>query len=251
MKLLSVLVSVLSAIISLAQAQKQASVWYFYAKAGIDFRSDNPIALTDGQILGTQGFGEGSSSICNHNGDLLFYTDGVTVFNRLHGVMSNGTNLWGHYSTTQTLIVPQPSNDSIFYVFTMSPQYNEIFAADSVGCHYSIVNIKRKGGLGEVTHKNVLLFKKTTEKVSAVHHRNGTDIWVVFHEWDSNCFRSYLITQNGIDTNAPVISCIGSTHKSIGYPPSNGNAIGQMKISPDGTLLALVLKASSSLEIFF
>lgn len=230
-------------------SQQQAAIWYFYTGAGIDFRSGNPISLTDGQILGRFGFGEGSASICNDRGELLFYTDGVTVYNRLHAVMSNGSNLWGHHSTTQTLIVPQPGNDSIFYIFTLSPEYNSVFAADSVGCHYSIVNMNFNGGLGKVTQKNILLFKKTTEKVSAIHQRNGTGIWVVFHEWESSCFRSYLITETGIELT-PVVSCVGSFHFG-GRLGRNSNAAGQMKISPDGKLLALVMSGSNRVEIFF
>jgi gliding motility-associated-like protein len=166
--------------------------------------------------------------------------------------MPNGNNLWGHYSTTQTLIVPQPGNDSIFYIFTASPQYNAVFAMDSVGFHYSVVNLKHDNGYGDVVLKNILLYKQTTEKITAVHHRNGQDIWVVMHEWGSNCFRSYLVTSNGIDLH-PVISCIGSVH--LGGGPSNNlnynyNAAGQMKISPDGQLLALAMSSARKVEVF-
>lgn len=191
--------------------------------------------------------------ISDSEGALLFYTEGENVFDKLHNVIPNGTNLWGHNSTTQTLIVPQPGNDSIFYIFTMSPQYNAIFANDSVGAHYSVVNLNQNNGLGAVTHKNILLFKKTTEKISAVHHANGRDIWVVFHEWESNCFRSYLVTTAGIEL-IPVVSCIGAVHQGGGPAPGinqNYNVAGYMKISPDGKLLALIITGISKVEVFF
>jgi hypothetical protein len=165
--------------------------------------------------------------------------------------MPNGNNLWGHYSTTQTLIVPQPGNDSIFYIFTASPQYNALYAMDSVGFHYSVVNLKHDNGYGDVVLKNILLYKQTTEKITAVHHRNGQDIWVVMHEWGSNCFRSYLVTEAGIELT-PVVSCVGAVHQGGGpLPSANYNAIGQMKISPDGSLLGLVLADARKVEIFF
>lgn len=232
-------------------AQKQASIWYFGEFAGLNLCNELPLALFDGR-LNSLGASEGTASISNDLCNLQLYSDGVSIYNRYHDIIHNGTNLWGHYSTTQTLIVPQPGNDSIFYIFTMSPQYNAIFASsDSVGCHYSVVNLAHNNGLGAVTEKNKLLFKKTTEKVAAVHHANGNDIWVVFHEWESNCFRSYLITETGINVT-PTISCLGSIHQGGSpSPSSNSNAIGQMKISPDGRLLALALLASRKIEVFF
>lgn len=231
--------------------QKETFNWYFGDKAGLNFSTQPPSALLDGKV--SYGHGEGTAVISDQEGNLLFYTDGEKVFNRLHEVMPNGTNLWGHNSTTQTLIVPQPGNDSIFYIFTMSPNYNVVFANDSVGCHYSVVNMRLENGLGDVIQKNILLFKKTTEKVSAVQHANGTDIWVVFHEWESNCFRSYLITKDGIEVT-PVVSCVGAVHQGGGPVPGinhNSNAIGGMKISPDGSLLGLVIFLSRKVEVFF
>lgn len=220
-----------------AIAQKQASIWYFGDRAGLDFREGNPFALTDG-ALRTE---EGSASICDEDGNLLFYTDGVTVYNRFHQSMQNGRNLWGSYTTTQTLIVPKPGADPIYYIFTASPQFDYVFGpdTDSVGFHYSIVDMRLDMGLGSVTEKNILLFKNTSEKITAVHHANGKDIWVVAHEWGNNNFRSYLVTEEGID-NAPRISSVGEIHD--GDWVFNSNTLGQMKISSNGDKIGVVVR---------
>jgi len=212
-------------------AQKQASVWYFGNNAGLDFRNGDPVPLTDGALSTF----EGSASICDEAGNLLFYTDGVTVYNRMHIPMPNGKNLWGSFTTTQTLIVPQPESQTIFYIFTASFFVGD----DSVGFHYSTIDISLNNWLGDVVEKNVLLFKNTTEKMSAVYHADGINIWVVAHEWGNNTFRSYLVTKNGI-SNKPVISSIGSVHKGGGFQDQS-NAAGQMKLSPDGGKLAVVI----------
>jgi gliding motility-associated-like protein len=214
-------------------------MWYFGDHAGLDFRNGEPVALTDG-ALNTE---EGSASICDNEGNLLFYTDGVTVYNRLHQIMPNGRNLWGSYTTTQTLIVPQPGNDAIYYVFTASPQYDYIFGpgTDSVGLHYSVVDMSLEGGFGNISDKNILLFKNTTEKITAVHHANGKDIWVVTHEWESNKFRSYLVTETAILAE-PVISEVGIVHSGDGTSQgTKGNNLGQMKLSPNGEKIALAI----------
>ena len=56
-------------------AQKEANIWYFGNKAGLDFNSGSPVTLTDRQLNTS----EGCATISNANGQLLFYTDGVTV----------------------------------------------------------------------------------------------------------------------------------------------------------------------------
>src|SRR5690606_37403887 len=173
-------------------AQKQANIWYFGRNAGLDFSSGNPVALVDGELNTT----EGSAGLCDEEGKLLFYTDGVTVWNQHHQVMPNGKHLWGSYTTTQTLIVPKPGMEPIYYIFTASPQYNILFGedSDSVGLHYSIVDTRLNVGNGDVIAKNLLLLKNTTEKVAAIRHSNGKDIWIVVHEWNSNIFRAHLLT---------------------------------------------------------
>ncbi len=91
-------------------AQPQTYNWYFGYNAGINFSTGNPVAVTNGQSFQT----EGCSSISDNNGNLLFYTDGMTVYNKLHQTMTNGSGLYGGGSSTQAAaIVPQPGNDSI------------------------------------------------------------------------------------------------------------------------------------------
>jgi hypothetical protein len=97
-------------------AQKEGNVWYFGENAGLDFNSGSPVALTDG-MLNTD---EGCASICDANGSLLFYTDGMTVYNRNHGIMPNGTGLLGHSSSTQSaIIVKKPMSNNLYYIFTV------------------------------------------------------------------------------------------------------------------------------------
>jgi len=84
-------------------AQGEANIWYFGENAGIDFNSGTPVAISDGQI-NTR---EGCSSFSDANGNLLFYSDGTTVWNKNHTPMPNGMGLKGHSSSTQSaMIIP-------------------------------------------------------------------------------------------------------------------------------------------------
>jgi len=218
-------------------AQAEASKWYFGINAGLDFSTGNPIALTNGELVTD----EGCATISENNGDLLFYTDGITVWDKQHNIMPNGTGLTGDSSSTQSaIIVPKPGDVSIFYIFTVDD------LAGPNGLRYSEVNMTLNGGNGDITNqKNIELNAFTTEKISAVKHANGIDFWVVTHDWNNNNFLSYQVTTAGVNI-VPVISSVGEEHGDNGL-----DSKGYLKISPDASRLALASWSGNSVvEIF-
>ncbi|HMC99894.1 MAG TPA: PKD domain-containing protein, partial [Ferruginibacter sp.] len=169
---------------------------------------------------------EGCASICDNSGKLLFYTNGLVVNNRKNLAMLNGSDLKGDFSSTNNaLIVPQPGNDSIYYLFTVGAQNQP-----DKGFRYSIINIKGDGGYGEVTQKNVLIDANASEKLGAVKHCNKKDVWVTIHKDNSDEYDSYLVTAAGLSAS-PVAS-------HTGFFPAN--PIGTLKFAPNGTKLAAV-----------
>lgn len=213
-----------------AFSQKQYNIWYFGFNAGLDFNNDEPVPLLDGQVY----TGEGSSSIADENGNLLFYTDGVTVYNKVHDIMQNGEGLLGHYSSSQSaFIVKSPGSLSKYYIFTVGSQ-------NSAGLNYSIVDMSANSGLGAVTtEKNIALIDETTEGIAGTLHSNGEDIWIVARGFPGNTMYSYLITESGI--NDPVISSTGPEFVPFLNDTefSSNHIFGCMKISPDGSKLAM------------
>lgn len=215
-------------------AQHEADIWYFGQFAGIDFRSGTPVALTNSAMSQY----EGCASISDKEGNLLFYTDGMKVWNKNHSIMQNGTDLMGHPSSSQSgIIVPKPGSDSLLYIFTVPIELNPD------GLRYSLVDMALNNGLGAVTdEKNIFLVSTTEEKVTAVRHGNGTDIWVITHIWDSRDFYAYLVTKDGVQE--PIITSIGIYHEgTIGTH-------GYMKASPNGKKLVLVVRKIESFELF-
>lgn len=214
-----------------SHAQGEANNWYFGNHAGLSFASGSPVALTNGQ-LNTD---EGCATISNASGQLLFYTDGITVYNRNHDVMVNGTGLMGNSSSSQSAtIVPKPGSNSLYYIFTIEA------VARPNGFRYSIVDITLDGGNGAVTtDKNILIYTPTCEKIAINKHSNNIDFWIVTHGFDNNNFYAHLLTNNGLNTN-PVISSVGYTPTIPVQSPYNRDAtMGCMKIAPDGSKLAI------------
>ncbi|MCX6181909.1 MAG: gliding motility-associated C-terminal domain-containing protein [Bacteroidetes bacterium] len=193
-------------------AQKEYDQWYFGAGAALDFSSGNPVAKSGSAMHNS----EGTASIADCNGKLLFYTDGITVWNKNNKQMPNGNNLHGDaFSTQSALILKRPNSSNIYYIFT---------ASDNSGLQYSIVNMTTNGGLGDVTSKNISLNTSGTEKITVTRHANGQDAWIITHLEDSDEFDAFLVTSAGVSTS-PVASFSGPVHTS-GH--------GDIKISPKG-----------------
>ena len=149
MKRLLILILILLPVI--AFSQKEGNIWYFGEYAGLDFTSGSPVAITNSAMNKD----EGCASICDSAGSLLFYTSGINVWNKNHQLMSNGTGLAGHNSSTPSaLIVPNSGNSSLYYIFT-----TDAFFYPN-GLKYSIVDMSLSSGLGAVTQKNITLTKK-------------------------------------------------------------------------------------------
>ena len=215
-------------------AQLEASHWYFGQQAGLHFGAASPTVLNDGLTATI----EGTATVSDAWGNLLFYTDGRTVWNSHHSVMPDGLGLNGGASAAQAaLIVHQPDSAHRYYVFTASHM------ASSPGLSYSIVDMQADGGLGDIVVKNMPLQFPVGEKITAYKHDNNRDIWIISHGWDNNEFQARLLTPAGL--GAPVVSTVGSVHGGL-----VDNAIGFMKCSPDGKWLAAAVYKASVVELF-
>jgi gliding motility-associated-like protein len=212
---------------------QRANIWYFGTNAGIDFNPlpSPPVALDDSAMDAP----EGCSVVCDRNGQVIFYTDGSSVFDRTHTEIA--TTIGGDPLAAQSaLIVPVPGDETLYYIFTTQ-------AIDGVSgneLRYSLFDLKQNGGLGAVVQQNLLLYARSTERITA----NGT--WLVTHEYGNNTFRTYPITPTGIGD--PVFSTIGAVHslKTV----ENGE--GYMKLGPSNNL-AIALSSpgvSNMIELF-
>jgi hypothetical protein len=74
-----------------ARAQRPTDLWYFGQQAGLSFADGTPKPLNDSKMSTF----EGSAVATTSKGELLFYTNGQTVWNRAHRPMPNGTKLMG------------------------------------------------------------------------------------------------------------------------------------------------------------
>lgn len=192
-------------------SDQRANIWYFGQNAGIDFnpvfRLINPTAAQP--IDGPLNTPAGCADICDRNGQIIFSTDGLNIFNRLGTDITpissppNPPGLGGDpKSAESSLIVPVPGDETLYYIFTTQAMDDGTFEL-----RYSLFDLKLNNGLGGLDSYNTLLFTKSTERICS----DGN--WLVAHEFGNNSFRAYRVTSNGIEN--PVITSIGSDHSSL------------------------------------
>ncbi|WP_229208977.1 PKD domain-containing protein [Dyadobacter luticola] len=207
--------------ICMEPANQEGAKWYFGGNAGLDFSNNPPTPITDGK-LNTP---EGTSAIANSKGQLLFYSDGITVWNKNGDVMPcfNGKcdPLKGSPNSTQSvLIVPQPTCkgcEYLFNVFTTSDINGEKLLT------VSVVDMRRNNGLGAIIEQNTTLQQPTTERIVSARNDRDSTYWVISHDYGTNKFRIFHATTGGlVETSSPAL---GMAHDSL------NKAEGYMKFS--------------------
>lgn len=169
---------------------------------------------------------EGCFSLSDNKGDLVFYSDGVTIWDKNNEKMPNGIWLQGNSSSAQSgVIMPYPGSLNKYLVVTVQ-------AGAINGIHYSIVDMSLNGGKGDVSSKNIELKGKgsISESATVIRHANGTDFWIVAPGRNGNSFtyfNAWKVTKDSVSTVA--VTTLTNLPSSINVP-----AYGYFKISPDG-----------------
>ncbi len=218
-----------------AYAQREADNWYFGNHAGLNFYNSIPRALQDSPM---ESFTSSAIVSDKISGQLLFLSNGDTVWNRNFQVMPHGTGLFGNSAISQSvLIVPMPGKDSIYYLFTLAgPEYDSRDVP--INLYYSIIDMRLDGGKGDVVQsfKNILLLEGLRQKLTAIPHISQDAYWLLTHQENSDQFNIQLIDRDGF--SEATAQAIGPTlHKQAYFSYGNGND-GCLKASPDGSMVA-------------
>jgi gliding motility-associated-like protein len=218
-------------VFSIGFSQNEANNWFFGSRVGLQFNgAGKPTPIT-----GSLNTLEGCASISDSSGNLLFYSDGSSVWSRNHQIMPNGTDLLGDESSSQSaIIVPNPSNPDIYYLFTVGSTITPS------GYHYYTIDLSLNNGLGDVAAGPVNLAgtgghdgEFWSEKITAVETDTCDSYWVI--SLVGNTYYVYKVDANGV-SNTPIRSRVDF---------GAGQSRGYLKISPDGTKLAAAHQGES------
>lgn len=207
--------------------------WFFGNRAVFDFGASG---TTRTESLNPQNISisEGSTIVSDTSGQLLFYSDGLNVWNSNHQTMPNGTGLVAAPSATQTVAsFPSLTRPGIYFVVSNGG------ASESGGTgplRYSEVDMSQDGGLGDVNPdvKNILLdggASTATEGMTAVPNADGTGFWVITATGGGETGNKNMVAHE-FDGDGPTGTIVRSEMST-----ANGNQFGTINMSQDMTKL--------------
>jgi len=182
-------------------------------------------------------------SMSDSLGNLLFYTNGCSIFNKENNIMENGGNInpgnihnnnciepFNAYTASRGAIAFQ-ADYKTFYLFHQGLK----LVTDSVidvydnKLYLSKIDMTQNNGLGKVIEKNFVVLEDTMQggDLTAVKKSNNIDWWVLIPKRTSNTYFKILFTPNGVESVST--QTIGDSTKYIG---DGGD---QAVFSPDGT----------------
>lgn len=227
----------------LDSTMKYMAHWYFGVYGSIDFSSGAPVqtttALTNNTIKGESTYSSqleyqgGSVSLSDSSGNLLFYSNAVSVWNKNHQKISTAPIFGASDIAASTGIcyVPRPNHPGKYFIVGAS---SNLFVDPPEGAKFVEVDLNTNTVSSFKEFEHATLKKKLSEMLTVVPHCNGTDYWIITHGYGNEDarFYSFLVTEDGIDyQQAPVIS--NATHPAF---QGSGN---QLKSNRSGTKLIL------------
>lgn len=203
-----------------AYAQRETTKWLLGNKVIVDFNQNPPAVIYDPQA--PQVFSQQLASICDKDGNLLFYTDSQTVWNKQNQIMSNGNNIGGE-RLRKVIIIPAPGKPGKYYIFTLGfiNAVGDYFIDQHIV--YALVDVEANNGAGEVIEKNKILYKNLHGSFTISAKCENNTYWLV-GETNENVvpgigtdrIYAYRIDVNGV-AELPVISSPVAIGNSGGY----------------------------------
>ncbi len=233
--------------------QKQDYVWLsgYESGAGIDsftgkmfgttvldFNTSPPSVLFDTLKMN---FDFTNISYCDSDGNLLFYSNGVHIRNRLDEKIENSDSmnagyvmfelypgmLREGYRLAQGIIaLEDPANKNSYYIIH---SYIDTFLDPSlIYCkriNYTYLDMNANLGHGKALVKDqTILAGLYGYELKATRHANGRDWWILVQRRNTNCYERILLDKTGLHILTP--TCGGQ---------AMGGLSGAASFSPDGS----------------
>lgn len=184
-------------------SQKETYNWYFGLGSAMTFETDDlePVRLENSSIISY----EACASISDDEGNLLFYTNGTSFWNRQHErfagpLTERGNEFLASSSSQGAMILPHPGIDNQYYVF-FTPQ-REYAATEYFS--YSIVDMTMNAGLGGLLVENVDVARPYLEASTTVKIDDNS-YWILVNYAENSEIHAFKIDESGLNEN-PVIS---------------------------------------------
>ena len=237
--------------ISNINAQKEDFTWLFgtwsdlspidtttdYGVISVDFSKTIPINKKEWANIRLD---FNRSSICDKDGNLLLFYNGVNIYNKKFNAVKNSDSLNyvapinfldapQEYVPQGGLLLPYPDHPNQYFLLHIQVEWlvkgDSIWDIRGERLYYSIVDMDKENGLGEVIERKKLLLTDSLEygKLTACRHANGKDWWIIAQENSTPRYHKILLSSDGIKV---------TDTQEIGT--DNASSLGQVVFSPNG-----------------
>jgi len=202
--------------------------WMFGNRVGFDFGNTGN-SMSSFQVP-CPGGGctaiEGSTAISTKGGQLQFWTNGITIWNRNGTAMANGSGLGANGSTTQGAVVFPIGSDESKYVVISNNAENLYTNAGEL--FSTVIDMSLNGGLGDVdvTRKKIDLWPGTTdyssEALTAAPKADGSGYWVLTFSPFTTRVLVFSFSNSGVVTGPPTSYTYSAVSQYPGYSGNSG-----------------------------
>lgn len=224
---------------SLSISKNEGNIWYFGGNCGLDFNNAD-VRVINGSKLNSK---EACATFCDEKGEVILYSDGVSIWNKNHKKINDNQLVKGNQSSTQgVLILP-----SGFY--NIGKQYIHI---------YTTINLGFQNGLNKYTIEFDYNYPDSSKIIASENIAlNTSEKLSAFPIINQYGYKDYLIAFQSTYVNNYKIGFY--YNKSVKYIDISGsnlyskvkdNTIGYLRFSPDGKKLACVIPLDSTIELY-
>jgi gliding motility-associated-like protein len=177
---------------------------------------------------------EGAAMVYDKFGSLVFYTDGVKVYDKNDRPLAafpplTSSDLGGTNTATQSaVIIPKSACNECphhqYYVYTINKTTGLL--------SYSIIDLRRNNGDGAVVEKDIPINFQTSQRLTAIRTQDETGYFVYSHDAGSNAFRILKIDSTG---TTEIVQNIGLVHSDT------TSEKGYMRLSASGSKMAVAV----------
>ncbi|MFN8155553.1 MAG: T9SS type A sorting domain-containing protein [Bacteroidia bacterium] len=200
---------------------------------------------------GTIPFNYTNASISDEQGNFLFFTNGIEIYDRNLQVLAGGlvqtpyTILYASQGLNRPqnyIFLPWPGDSNKYILFYCAPELQQVSSGPCAGgwgwlsthLYYTVLDKSLNGGNGGiVSASNVALIDTLVHAngLAVTKHANGRDWWIVVKERCSSNYNIVLFTPSGVQLLFT---------QSIGPVFSSSLDAAISRFSPDGTIYALI-----------